>query len=135
LTQLTKIGIGGVTEAIIQWAFFLLALLGLVFAWRDRRFAGALMCASFVIVPSILLAFFRTGNTVFQRYGLFTLPFYLLLAANGLVGLRMLFPNGKRAGTETRPYSLLLTRYPLAVLFVLPFAYSAFVYYDPAQYR
>jgi hypothetical protein len=76
------------------------------------------------------MALFRTSNTVFQRYILFSLPFYLLLVANGVVALwglitpRIGNPNRARVGGIA-----------LATLLLVPFAYSAWVYFDPGQYR
>ena len=170
LTQLTKIGIGGPIELALQWLFFLLALAGMAFGVRERRWSGVILCAAFLIVPSLLMALFRTNNTVFQRYILFTLPFYLLLVANGLVYIWHIFAGAKvlrkslnedvgagpgarpsrlsdlnkaplpeRAGTGTRPYetnaTLLVARVALTGLLLVPFAYSAWAYFDPAQYR
>jgi 4-amino-4-deoxy-L-arabinose transferase-like glycosyltransferase len=170
LTQLTKIGTGDLLEIALQWLFFLLAMSGLAFGIRDRRWSGVILCVAFLIVPSLLIALFRTNNTVFQRYILFTLPFYLLLVANGLVSMWRIFaaakvlrkslnedvragprarlgglpdlnkaPLPERAGTGTRPYetnaALLVARMAVAGFLLVPFAYSAWVYFDAAQYR
>lgn len=128
LTQLTKIGIGGGIEVVVQWVFLLLALAGLAFGVREKRWQGIILCVSFLLVPSLLMAVFRTSNTVFQRYILFTLPFYLLLMANGLVGLWSL-------ALRRQERAMRIVWAGLAVLLVAPFVYSAWVYFDPVQYR
>ena len=130
LTQLTKIGIGGPLEIILQWLFFVLSLAGLAFGVRDRRWHGVILCAGFLIVPSLLMALFRTNNTVFQRYILFTLPFYLLLVANGLVSMWHVVAGRKLNSAVGR-----VARVAFAGFLLVPFAYSAWVYFDPAQYR
>ena len=130
LTQLTKIGIGGPIELALQWLFFLLALAGMAFGVRERRWSGVILCAAFLIVPSLLMALFRTNNTVFQRYILFTLPFYLLLVANGLVSIWHILVRRQDNSAVGR-----VARVALAGLLLVPFAYSAWAYFDPAQYR
>lgn len=129
-TQLTRIGAGGAAEAIVQWVLFALALLGLGFGARDKKWGGVILCASFLLVPSLLMAVFRTSNTVFQRYILFTLPFYLLLVANGVLGLWTL---ATERGFVAKTFGVV--RYALMLGVVLPFVYSSWVYFDTSQYR
>jgi hypothetical protein len=129
-TQLTKIGVSGWMEAAIQWLFVALALLGVVFGVRGKKWAGVILCLSFMLLPSLLLAIFRTSNSVFQRYILFTLPFYLLLIANGTLGLWNSIARPFIGANRAR-----IGKYALVIIMLLPFVYSLWVYFDHGQYR
>lgn len=132
LTQLTKLGIGGTRENTIQWIIFTLALLGTLRAVLDKRWNTLILCLSFLIVPCLLMAVFRTGNTVFQRYILFILPFYLLLMANGVLGLSHLLTDRLNA-RHAQIRRVLSAVIALPLVFVS--ACSAWIYFDPTQYR
>jgi|GEM_PF-1525104 len=109
-TWFAQNGAGGQTERLLQLGALLLALLGAYGAVRARQMGGVLLCLLFILVPSILLALLSTTNTVFQRYALFALPFYLLLVANGTTWIADSLPGEARRASETKTSSLLLRR-------------------------
>jgi 4-amino-4-deoxy-L-arabinose transferase-like glycosyltransferase len=90
LNRLGQAGIEREAEKVLQWLVAAVALLGALFGMRERRFRAVLLCLLMLLVPALLMAVLRTTNSVFQRYVLFTMPFYFLLIANGIVGARVL---------------------------------------------
>jgi 4-amino-4-deoxy-L-arabinose transferase-like glycosyltransferase len=81
----------------VQQGLVGVALLGLILAWVARRRAATGLAACLVGLPPILLGVFQTSNVVFGRYVLFMLPVYLLLMAQGIVGLAAYGRPGRAA--------------------------------------
>jgi hypothetical protein len=93
LNRLGQVGIEREAERTLQWVVAAIALLGGLFAVVQRRYRAVALCLLMLVVPALLMAALRTTNTVFQRYVLFAMPFYFLLLANAVVGVRTLVPG------------------------------------------
>ncbi|MBF6614679.1 MAG: hypothetical protein IVW55_16330 [Chloroflexi bacterium] len=130
VVQLGDLGLSGTVQLVTQWGFFLLSMLGIFAAIRAGRTPAALLCISFVLVPGLLLGIFKTSNTVFIRYGLFALPFYLLIISNGLLSLWL----GLRPVPSPVFKTLRLAAVGLVATTVALFALSVYAYFDPTQY-
>ncbi len=137
LSYLTKVSTGGDFEIYAQWGFFTLFAVGLLAAIHKRMFKGVALCLLLLFVPMLPIALFSTTNTVFQRYAIFTMPFYFLLVANSLVYLwSCLYSRLSRAwALALRVVALVaaeaILTAALAALFVLftPRLHSRFSYY------
>jgi hypothetical protein len=107
LTWFTQLGVGGQLERAVQLAFLLVALLGVYFAIKSGRGEGVFLCACLILIPSVILAVLGTTNVVFQRYALFTMPFYFLLIGSGLVYVAALVlrPFGARPALTAVVYA------------------------------
>lgn len=81
----TQFGIDKQADLLVQAVLFLFGLIGIYFGVRSADRRGALLCGSMIVVPAFLLALLSTSNVVYQRYALFSMPFYLLLISNGIV--------------------------------------------------
>jgi len=131
ISRIQQFGIGGPLEDLVQWGLLLLAIAGVVAAIRKRQLEGMLVCISMVLVPALLLVVLRTSNQVFQRYAIFSLPFYFLLVSNGLVSLwpmrASMPPLFRRASGAIAGMA--------AIALLLPFLYSVYLYFTPEQHR
>jgi hypothetical protein len=79
----------------------------------------------------LLLILLRTSNQVFQRYAIFSMPFYFLLVSNGLAYLWSLSSVGRPLLRRATGAIASLT----AIALLLPFLYSAYLYFTPEQHR
>jgi 4-amino-4-deoxy-L-arabinose transferase-like glycosyltransferase len=137
LAWFAQFGIGGPAERGLQLLVILLAWAGLLAAVAHprkgaRRYPGAAVCALFMVVPPVLLAVFATGSVVFQRYALFSMPFYFLLVGQGLVALyRAWTPARGAAGTWVARGGAIV----LAVVLTGAFAVGAYVYEHPGLHE
>jgi mannosyltransferase len=118
-----QIGLDAPAETAVQWALLALALIGAVLAVRARAGEAVALAAGLILLPGVGLAVLQTGNVVFIRYGLFALPFYLLLVAAGIGGLAHI-PRAGRA---------LVAGVALGV--GLAFIAGAWYYSDPPTHR
>jgi uncharacterized membrane protein len=130
-TWFTQFGLGGQLERIVQLVFLLAALLGVYFAVRARRWEGLFICACFNLIPVAILTVLGTTNAVFPRYALFTMPFYYLLIAGGLVYLAALLLRAVGALRGSRQGWAAMVYVP--VLLVFAFGVSNYVRTDVAQ--
>ncbi|HUP27402.1 MAG TPA: glycosyltransferase family 39 protein [Chloroflexia bacterium] len=80
----TRFDIGAQPEQLMQAVLLLFGFAGIGFGARKNA-RGVLLCVSMIAVPAAVLAILSTTNVVYQRYALFSMPFYLLLVANGFV--------------------------------------------------
>jgi hypothetical protein len=131
----TQFGIDGPLERLLQLLVLLFALAGLLGALiaQDRslrRPGSGVLALAFIVIPAVLLAVFATTSVVFQRYALFALPFYLVLAAHGVVVIqKWVFSRISGSPSYKRlAYSVALV---ITFLLVAPFAYSAYAYESP----
>jgi hypothetical protein len=130
LNRLGQVGVEREAEKTLQWLVAAVALLGAAFGVRERRFRAVTLCLLMLVVPAVLMAVLRTTNSVFQRYVLFTMPFYFLLLANGIVGARVLLadrwkwkPVGGAVSGALGAGALML------------FALGLYVYFSPEQHK
>lgn len=125
----TRFGLDSGLERVIQLLLLVFALLGLYVAFRDyRRVAdSALLCALFVVVPAVLLYVFSTTSVVFQRYALFSMPFYFLLISNGAFGLPKILPGT----AQSRARGPQIVTGAMVGLLLLVFAVGAYNYFSP----
>ncbi|MDQ3705576.1 MAG: glycosyltransferase family 39 protein [Chloroflexota bacterium] len=128
LNRLGQVGVEREAEKTLQWVVAAVALLGVLFGIRQRRYRAVLLCLLMLLVPVLLMAVLRTTNTVFQRYVLFTMPFYFLLLANAVVGARTLLPaNWKAAGRAASG--------ALGAGLLMLFGLGLYVYFSPEQHK
>lgn len=130
-SRLAQLGIGGISEIYMQWALGLLALLGGLYAICRREGRQVLLYACMVLIPALLLALFKTSNSVFQRYALFAMPFYFLLLGNGLAAIWSPAP-AVRANVRA---AFRAAAGALAIVIGLLFVYAVLVYFNPEQHR
>jgi len=81
----TQLGVDEPLQRIVQPAIFLFAVLGAIYGIRAGHTRGVLLCGLFILVPCVILAILSTSGVVYQRYALFSMPFYFLLVGNGFV--------------------------------------------------
>lgn len=79
----TTYGIAGSAAATVSLALLLLALCGVLWGLRSGHIKGVVICALLCLVPSAILSVLATTNPVFQRYAIFTGPFFFLLVGGG----------------------------------------------------
>lgn len=132
LNRLGQVGLERDAETRLQWALAAVALAGagvgmLRRQWRQHR--AVLLCLSMLLIPAALMALLKTTNTVFQRYVLFTMPFYFLLIANALVTLWRLFPmKPLRAASR-------LAGGAVGAGILMLFGVGLFIYFNPEQHK
>ena len=131
---LTQFGIDGQVERIFQLGLLLLAILGVYAAARGKAYTRkyAFLCGLLVAVPPIMLAVLGTSYEVFQRYAIFSMPFYFLLVSNGLAFLRAAAYKvrlGRAVQTTLRGAAV-----ALSALSILPFVTGALNYFSPEKH-
>jgi 4-amino-4-deoxy-L-arabinose transferase-like glycosyltransferase len=128
LNRLGQVGVEREAEKSLQWVIAALALLGVLFGIWQRRSRAVLLCLLMLLVPALLMAVLRTTNTVFQRYVLFTMPFYFLLLANAVVGARELLPGRWQMSGRTASGTL-------GAGLLMLFGLGLYVYFSPEQHK
>ncbi|MEA2573437.1 MAG: mannosyltransferase [Chloroflexia bacterium] len=126
LNRLGQVGVEREAEKMLQWIVAAVALLGLLVGTWQRRFRAVLLCLLMLLVPTLLMAVLKTTNSVFQRYVLFTMPFYFLLLANAVVGARTLLPRRLVGRATSGAFG--------AGLLML-FGVGLYVYFSPEQHK
>lgn len=128
LNRLGQAGIEREAEKPLQWIVATVALAGTLFGILQRRFRAVALCLLMLVVPTLLMAALRTTNSVFQRYVLFTMPFYFLLLANAVVGARALLPGRWRLWGRGASGAL-------GAGLVMLFGLGLYVYFSPEQHK
>jgi hypothetical protein len=82
-----RTGMPGALDTILHTGFFALSVLGAYGAVKRGSARGAVLCWLLVLTPVALLAVLMTTNRVVERYAIFSIPFYILLASNALAPL------------------------------------------------
>ena len=124
--------IGGQLEQGIHVAFVAFAFLVAYLAFRQGVSGGregAYLCLLFVFVPAALLAVLGTTNLVFQRYALFSMPFYFLLIANGAISLSLAALAVIKPPAQQRKLAALV----VVLIILSPFLLSAYAYFRSHQ--
>jgi len=95
--------------------------------------SSAFLCSLFLFIPPILLLILGSTTVVFQRYALFSMPFYFLLIANGCLSIIFIASYILRKQTQSQ-YATRNTQYvslALSALVLLCFAAGAYNYFSP----
>jgi 4-amino-4-deoxy-L-arabinose transferase-like glycosyltransferase len=130
LNRLGQVGVEREAEKTLQWFVAGVAFLGVLFGVRERRFRAVTLCLLMLVVPALLMAVLRTTNSVFQRYVLFTMPFYFLLLANGILAARLLLRATWKWKQAGRAMSGALGAGALVL-----FGLGLYVYFSPEQHK
>lgn len=129
LNRLGQVGLERVAEIRLQWALAAVALVGAGGGMLRRQHRAVLLCLAMLLIPAALMALLKTTNTVFQRYVLFTMPFYFLLIANALVTLWRLFPmKPLRAASR-------LAGGAVGAGILMMLGVGLFIYFNPEQHK
>jgi len=122
----TQFGLGQ-TDLMLMVGYLILALFGIYDGIRRGRPRGVVLCLLAIVIPAVLLAIFGQVQDLPPRFALFTIIFYFLLLARGLVGLLAVL------GSSTRSLGLSRLKRSVAsvvtALVLAPFGIGAFMFH------